>query len=557
MKTTKTNHIVLTVVTIILITSNSFAQIIGPGYEGAAYEGNIYIIDSLLISGTLVFANQPGDPPTHAPHTIIITNGDFILAAGGLITQQFDYAFSPGPYSTNGVNGADGMPPPPYNGQPGAPGLGNGSGGWGGNGYSPTFPADSQPIGGQGGAGGPGGDISGLGGFGGWGGNGSSGNTSINPGSVDDGGVGGFGGWGGYGAGDYTIFIINETCGGKIDVSQGSVSLGGTHGGYGRKGASGGNGGSETGPSGPGANGAAGGNGGYGGAGGNGSSLTLISSNGFVYISNFKKWLPGNKGGDGGMGGAGGNGGNGTGGMLGGNGGNGGNGGSGGDGGQGGFLNILSSKIFTNSIQVGSTVGSLDNAGQPGVNDPGGASGGLGGFTNGTPGSAGSAGSGTPMPGFPGDFAFTADIIPPNFPVMDPVLAPPDESILIAGTNYNLVFFTLTFSDNMTKQSCLRHTIQIVPTDNVFGPALETIGTDIYNIPENTNLSFTAQASWVTNDYLYFRFLTYDKADNVASNVYPTETIHDFKVIPEPGIIMMMSLVAICTMRRVIWLRRH
>ena len=538
----KTSKSILVILIAILITSTSFALIIHPGEEYAAFEGLTYRIDTLIISGTFVFANQPGVPPTHAPHTLIITNGDFFLAPGGLITQEFDYVASPETsYSSNGVNGADGDDTW-YDGWTGGAGAGWGAGGNGGNGYSPMAPPDSQPNGGNGGFGGAGGDIGGKGGMGGSGGMGSSGDSSMG-GMVGFGGNGGWGGWGGYGAGDYTIFIINESCGGKIDLSQGSVRLGGPRGGNGGSGANAGDGGDEHGTMGPGMDGGAGGNGGPAGPGGNGSALTLFSSNGFIYLSNFYDWQKGGAGGAGGPGGNGGNGGMGMGGMPGGDGGNGGNGGAGGDGGAGGYLNVTAAKIFTNGIQVGSAFFSLNSGGTPGTNDPGGAAGGSGGSPNGSPGSAGAASSVVPAAGFSGNAAFTTDFTPPNPAVIEPVVYPTNNTEAIGGDPFLLTFMTTPFLDNMTKQSCLRHTIQVVPTNNPAGPALVTIGTNIYNIAENTNQAFWTEESWAEKGGLYFRFLTYDKADNLRSNLYPLEGSIVFYVVPEPAFIFIFLLI--------------
>ncbi len=527
---------------ILFYVSSVSALVIPPNTNYYVFPPFPLITDSLTISGTLCFANLPGHPPDYNFFCfIVITNGNFILADGGVITQIYDYADS---LSKNGTNGVDGTADS-FNGTGGGLGDGFGFGGRGGNGYSPIIsevsPSDS--TGGDGGTGGNGGCLGGNGGNGGRGGDGMSLDSGSTGGTVGNGGAGGAGGNGGSDTNHYFRYIVihNTTPGGIIDISKGTICLSGPGGGNGGKGGDGGNGGDELSMSGglPG-DGATGANGGNGGNGYNGPNFFVYCSNGFIFTSLTNFDLSGGNGGDGGNGGNGGDGGIGGTGEMG-NGGDGGNGGNAGNGGRGGSFYFNAAKIYTNNFRNFSnfTIG-LDNGGLPGTNGFGGNPG-----TGGNPGMPGMPGNIVPNKNETGEFYSHPDLFPPAYAVKDPVISPENQAELMPGIAF-LIFDYSVFSDNMTSSNYLRHTIQIVPTNDPAGTALATIATNIYNNPQNTNIVFAADSSWIDfYDTLFFRFITKDMADFETTNLYPAQTSHIFTVVPEPILFFIIPLILI------------
>lgn len=529
------------------VSTIAFATIIPAGTSMPVMDGDIF--SELIVSGTLVFANSdPMNPGGGTPLLITITNGDFILCNGGSISQSFDIGTS----SSDGADGTAGTAggPPPTDGDPGV-GFGNGGNGGAGDQGSRQPPVPSQ----QGANGGIGGDCGGNGGAGGIGGTGEDGVKFI---KGKQGASGGNGGNGGDGADGFLVTILNTTCDGKIVLTNLNVNLRGFDGGDGGTGGIGGTGGAGADGTngGDGGDGGTGGRGGNGGAGGNGGSLSLIASNGYVYVpdSFFDVWFEGGTGGDGGPGGLGGNGGDGgIGVMQGGDGGDNGDGGDGGDGGtpgDAGNFSVLAAKVYTNSTRLAVALGGpIGNAAVGGAGGTGGDPGiyaGMGGnFPGGDPGQMtgipGNPGNPNLNPGNPGAFSFTGDFIPPVLASSDPVIKPAANSGLHFTYQTNLMWNLSVFTDIFTEQKWLRHTIQIVNTNDPTGAAVSTIATDYYNIPANTNFLFSVQNGWQNEGY-YFRFLTFDKADNVTTNLYPAQTDNYFEVIPEPGTILVIAL---------------
>jgi len=515
-------QLIIIAVTITFIATTSFAYIIEPGL--VEYVAETKTFDSLVISGTLFCANfDPAVPGSQLDITIIITNGDFILCQGGSITQTFDFNDA----STKGADGNDGFQPDtePTDGEQG---FGLGEGGKGGNGYdSATYPATNQAS--IGAIGGNGGGVGGNGGFGGYGGDGAGGVDIGDPAYLNGrpGNKGGTGGEGGNGVAGYRVTIINTTCGGKIDLTAGSLNLTGQKGGSGGEGGLGGDGGEGYNDVNWGGNGGQGGTGSNGGNGGNGRWLYLYASNGYIYVNNFETWVSGGVGGNGGDGGDGGTGGDGAVGQTGEDGplGYAGNGGNGGDGGS--MTINAAAKIYTNGVRIsGQIFAPLYNEGKGG-------NGGDGLFGGGTKGDDGME---------HGNYLFKPDVQKPDTTIADPVILPETNAVFYFNVETNIIFNTLQFTDNISAQHCLRHTIQIVPTNNVYGPALTNIAREIYNIQLNRNQSFITEESWIDYGGLYFRFLTFDKADNVKTNFYPAGTQHVFSVIPEPGLYLLFII---------------
>ena len=124
-----TKKIILSTVFSVLFVVNSFAFVIGPNETNYITEGTTVEYDSLVVSGMLVFANHYGTKSTGGKMTIIITNGDFVVAGDGIITQIFDYGIT----NLDGNDGADGYSWSPSNrdGGNGENGIGYGIGGKG------------------------------------------------------------------------------------------------------------------------------------------------------------------------------------------------------------------------------------------------------------------------------------------------------------------------------------------------------------------------------------------------------------------------------------------
>jgi len=299
-----------------------------------------------------------------------------------------------------------------------------------------------------------------------------------------------------------------------------------------------------------------GGHGGQGGNGGVGGSLSLTASNGFVYVDSFfDVWVNGGDGGQGGDGGVSGNGGDG--GTCndpnptisyGGDGGQGGDGGVGGIAGDGGTITILAAKVYTNFGRVNQAMGGGLQVAFGGAGGQGGM-GGYGGtgsipeFNDGTPGNQGSPGTdNSSTSGNPGNYTFDPDVIPPVLASSDPATEPAAGSGINFTYSTNLIWNLSVFTDVFTEQKCLRHTIQIVNTNAPSGAATSTITNDLYNIAANTNILFTVLDGWQNQGY-YFRFLTFDKADNVTTNLYPGQTDNYFEVVPEPVTFLIFNLL--------------
>ena len=509
---------IATLITFALITHVARGLVIPSGQVYTNFGSETFA--SLVVSGTLVLAstltNGGGDD-----RSITITNGDFILAPGGAISQLL-YVTT---VTSNGVSGAAGSSEF-YDGEPGGPAGGIGTGGIGGAGYSPTNISEAGDVGGNGGDGGDGGSIAGSGGQGGCGGRGADGDDITS--DAGCGGIGGYGGTGGNGPRAFSLTIRTISCNGSIRL-DGQVSLRAGMGGSGGNAAIAGNGGVGYVTDGYGGDGGDGGMGGDGGNGGVGGMLTLVASNGTVRLTNHEIWLSGAQGGTGGNGGDGGNGGAGDGSDSGGNAGNGGDSGNCGNGGAGGSLAIIAGGIFTNGIQVraensvaahnGGAPGVPGSVGQPGVRGPGGGFG-----EEGLPGSAGTNGP-------PGTNSFTPDLIPPVCSA-DPVIEPADGSDLLVGIATAMVFSVTNFSDNMVCTAALRQTIDIVPTNDLAGVPLARIAADIRTIPANAATNFIPQAEWM-GPALCFRFITTDAGGNATTSAFPAT--HHFSVIPEPA----------------------
>ena len=284
-----------------------------------------------------------------------------------------------------------------------------------------------------------------------------------------------------------------------------------------------------------GGNGGQGGTGSKGGKGGNGRWLFLYASNGFIYVNNFDSWVSGGTGGVGGDGAGGGTGGDGAIGQMGEDGpiGYAGNGGNGGDGGS--ISIYAAAKIYTNGVRItGQIFAPLYNEGKGG-------NGGDGIFGGGAKGDNGME---------YGTYLFKPDVQCPYTTIADPIILPETNAVFYINIETNMIFNTLQFTDNISAQHCLRHTIQIVPTNDVYGPALTNIAREITNIQLNRNQSFITEESWIDYGGLYFRFLTSDKADNVKTNFYPSGTQHVFSVVPEPFLFINYYLLFIIYYRR-------
>jgi hypothetical protein len=513
--------VICTMVVCLALAGPTRAYVVPPGAEEVLMApGAVY--DSLIISGTLIFARYPADPGTR---TIIITNGDFVLASGGSISQVFDYAGS----STDGSDGDDGTESSPAGGNGGA-GTGYGTGGAGGLGATSGNPAN--PYGGNGGAGGKGGM---LGGAGGVGGSGGDGDTTV-AGNGANAGSGGAGGMGGNGANAFTVTICNTACDGNILVHSTAIGLQGGDAGDGGDGGDGGAGGdSDFDAAHLGGVGGAAGAGGAGGAGGVGGTLTLTASNGIVRIPAFAAWLRGGAGGAGGAGGTGGDGGlhaTPPGGSA--SAGAGGNGGNAGNGGNGGTLNVTAGAIYTSDVRVTSmTLTTVANGGASGAPGVPGFSGGIP-PVPGTPGAPGSVGAS-------GSLSLLPDLLAPTAPAGSPFAQPAPGAVLLFSVRTNLQFVTAGFGDNLTRSNCLRQTLEVVPTNAANGVALGAPLVRMRNTPANALTNFVPQQAW-TNRVLCFRFLTYDAGDNVRTSVYPN---HVFSVIPEPcAVVLWFGLMA-------------
>ncbi|MCX7003100.1 MAG: hypothetical protein NTV22_07485 [bacterium] len=497
----------------------------------------VILVDSLIISGTVVMANMPAMVGGDLTRRIIVTNGNFVLAGAGAITRASDLMV-PNIAGVPGVpSGTAGQP-----GGAGGAGTGTGPGGAGGAGGSnPALAGNGFP----GGAGGTGGALAGDGGNGGAGGAGNAGNPSGGPGG--NGADGGTGGGAGSAPNVFTVIVVNTTCGGAIHMDSPLVNLTGGNGGDGGNGGAGGNGGMG---GGPGSMGGAGGMGGAvlpGTAGGRGAVVQLYASNGTVRIGAYDLWVRGGAGGGGGTGGAGGAGGSGA--MMGGNGGNGSSGGNGGAGGAGGSLSIVAGKVYTNTARAAhATIEILASTdGVPGVPGMGGAGGAGGPGTppgmDGTPGASGNPGTS----GSFGALALAPDSIAPTSSG-DPVILPADAAVLFIGTATSLVFNSAAFGDNMTSTSCLLHTrIEVVETNAALGAATATIATSITNDMGNRTVAFTPALAW-QDKQLCFRFITRDAGDNITTTTWGATT-HDFTVVPEPAALVVLIAGAVCLMR--------
>jgi len=430
--------------------------------------------DSLIISGTLMFAKGSGIGGGEL-RQMIITNGDFILAPDGLITQSFDLLN----VSSNGIDGVV-----PWKGtlKNGTDGFGFGNGG---NGAGFELWGETGQVGGNGGTGGK---------LGGDGGDGGKGDKGPNAGTPINGGNGGNGGHAGSGANSFTVMIFNTTINGGININ-GNISLSGRNGGSGGNSGSGGPPGLYCShefcyPSDDG-NGGQSGNGGDGGA---GSDIFILSTNGSVSIniSDYKKELAG------GMGGNGGQGGNGRVASIGGNSGNGGNSGS---------IIIFASTIIQYGLTSNfSNIEIMSEGGAAGTNGIGGL-----GANDGLSGTEGKIG-----------IAYlnilSSDTIPPVC-IGNPILFPEANSHLVLGTQIPFCYSPTNFSDNLTLINSLRHTIEIVSSNNVFGNPLLQIGeSDLLNREPFNNLDFTYFSN-VINETLLFRFITKDLAENVSTNI--------------------------------------
>jgi len=457
--------------------------------------------NSLIISGTLMFANN-GIPNSGELRQIIITNGDFILASGGLVTQSFDILN----LSSNGIDGANGEGGEnPTAGENGGDGFGFGAGGNGGNGGT------------RAGRGGIGGKLGGNGGDGGIGYNGYIGFGDNGPGS--EGGNGGDGGIGNGGANGFTVMVVNTTIAGKIKI-DGNISLSGIKGGGGGNGRAGGQGGGWGGHGG--ASGYAGGQGGEGqkgGDGGLGADILFISTNGTVFLNNYYNFVTGGYGGNGGNGGDGGDGGFCEDGVCfeeSGSGNDGGNGGDSGDGGDGGSITVIASTIIQNEstsvfshiekLNNGGFQGDFGNGGTKGVGNPNG--------INGISGQAGQMGK--------EGYVYFNSLSDTNEPFCfgNPIISPPKNSILQVGDSFLLSYYTTNFFDDRTLTDSLRHTIEIVSSNNVFGKSFLQVGEpNLLNREPFNNLYFIPVINMI-NQHFLFRFITKDLAGNISTNIF-------------------------------------
>ena len=491
-----------------VFTFNISAYVIGPN-EVFTDTFESITFDSLVISGTLMFANN-GSLGGDKLRQIIITNGDFILASGGLVTQSFDILN----LSSNGIDGAPGG----YrnNGEDGGDGFGFGFGGIGGKGAD--GPHDIYGFEGcEGGNGGAGGFLGGNGGNGGIGPDGLYGEDGSRG---CEGGNGGSGGKGAGGANGFTVMVVNTTIiAGNIKIN-GNISLHGVKGGNGANGGTGGGGGGYV-PS-EGFSGGNGGDGKNGGNGGVGSDILLMSTNGNVFLNNYHNFV---NGGSGGFGGAGGNAGDGgTGDSFGGgsgDGGDGGNGGNGGSGGSGGTISISANVVVQDGVtSIFSQVENLSNGGAGSSAGIGGTNGSRGygsGGEDGIPGVAGISG----QSGYDGYVYFNilSDTNPPVC-IGNPIILPQKHSALLVGESVLLSYSPTNFFDNRTLTNSLRHTIEIVSSNNVFGESFLQVGeSDLLNRAPFNNLYFVPLMD-MANQHFLFRFITKDLADNISTNIF-------------------------------------
>jgi len=452
--------------------------------------------DSLVISGTLMFANN-GSPAGGGLRQIIITNGDFILAPGGIITQSFDILN----LSSNGIDGANGTGGEnPTAGENGGDGFGFGFGGDGGNGGT---------KGGDGGFGGT------LGGNGGNGGIGYAGYVGFGDnGAGSEGGDGGNGRNGEVGANGFTVMIVNTTITGDI-VIDGNISLNGIKGGNSGNGGYGGEGGGWGGGGGTyGYSGGKGGESNNGGKGGNGADISFITTNGCVFLNYYHNFVDGGRGGNGGNGGDGGDAGLWA--ERVGPGNDGGNGSNGGNGGIGGSITVIASTIIQNeSTSVFSHIEKLSNGGFQGIFGNGGLKG--IGVPNGEDGTSGQSGK-TGETGYV-YFNILSDTNPPSC-LGNPIVFPETPSVLQVGESVLLSYSPTNFFDNRTLSDSLRHIINIVSSNNAFGESFLQVGdSDLLNRAPFDKLYFIPVMD-MTNQYFLFRFITKDLAGNISTNIF-------------------------------------